>query len=97
MKCVYMLRDSNNLYKIGETMDVKARLRHIKHDSPFELIHTIVSQTAWWAEHWLHRRFAHARVHGEWFALTEEEVQWTRSIIELEVSHSLQLKHKAHR
>lgn len=73
---VYMLLDTRaRLVKIGRSGHLEARLRTLGHGQPHIVLlgafdqhwgHGQLSETAW------HRRFASARVTGEWFALTTE-------------------------
>jgi hypothetical protein len=94
-KYIYLLQDDTGLYKIGMTSDLKARFRHLKHDRPFQLVHTILSYSVWWSEHWLHSKFQSSRVNGEWFRLSSNDVAWIKAISKLEVDHNMELLHKA--
>jgi hypothetical protein len=74
---VYLMRCVDR-YKIGVTTNVEARRASIMAHCPYEV--SVVAKarfgserTAYFFERKLHRRFASARVHFEWFALTEED------------------------
>lgn len=69
--CVYFLR-SNGLIKIGLTTDLPKRIAALKTASAnvIELIATVAGDRQ--LEMKLHKRFAHLRQHGEWFAENDE-------------------------
>ena len=79
---VYLLRAKNGLYKIGTAIDPTKRLNGLKTGSPEKLvlIHTIKTDSPYNAESTFHKKFAHKRVHDEWFALDENDVKFIRSI-----------------
>jgi hypothetical protein len=72
---VYLMR-RGDAYKIGHSRNPEARVCSIQTGSPEQ-----IELLAYWAvddacavERGLHRRYAHCRLHGEWFALTAREV-----------------------
>lgn len=73
---VYLL-ESGGRYKIGISRDVTRRLAQLRSgQSPFPI--TLINAVEGYGyvefEGQLHKRFAHARVRGEWFSLTEQEL-----------------------
>ncbi len=79
---IYLVKSSTGHYKIGRAKNPDDRRRTFEVKLPFEveLIHTISSQNYSQAERSLHKRFAGKRVNGEWFALTDEDVTYIKSI-----------------
>lgn len=74
--CVYLL-ESGGRYKIGISRDVMKRLAQLRAgQSPFPitLVHSVEGYGYVEFEGRLHKQFAHARVRGEWFALTESDL-----------------------
>ena len=74
---VYIARAENGLHKIGKAKNPEQRVRGFAGAvMPFviELIHTIESNDALQAESILHRRYQHRRRVGEWFELSERDV-----------------------
>jgi hypothetical protein len=67
---VYLLR-YQELYKIGKSINVPARVEQIRSAVPFDVqhVHTIAAADPSPLEKHLHERFADKRVRGEWFAL----------------------------
>jgi phage terminase large subunit GpA-like protein len=75
---VYLLYSpTNNTYKIGRAKQVDGRYGSIAKQSPVEirLIHQFKSENASKAEKSLHHLYSHKRVLGEWFSLSENEVE----------------------
>jgi len=76
---VYLIRADNGLVKIGITHDVDARLRALEIASPLglELIYVITAEfeRANQVERRLHTLYEAKRVRGEWFALSDEDIQ----------------------
>lgn len=76
---IYVFR-CEKYYKIGKTTrdDVQHRLKECQTGSPFEIVihHVIYVDDATLAEGYLHRRLAKQRVRGEWFRLTEKQLEW---------------------
>lgn len=63
-------------WKIGRTVKVKRREAGLQRQSPvpIRIVHTIETKESGALEARLHQRYAHARVIGEWFALSNAEV-----------------------
>lgn len=64
--------EGGGFVKIGFTRDFSRRLPHIKTSSPFPITVLLVVPAHTSDEKRLHKRFANARLHGEWFKLTPE-------------------------
>lgn len=81
---VYLLQ-GGSYFKIGKSVDFEKRLGQIKLQLPYlvEVVHTIRATNPSQVEtHW-HRRFAPLRRNGEWFELTEAEVNEFKSVSEM--------------
>jgi hypothetical protein len=76
MEYVYLIR-AYQWYKIGRTNYLSDRLASLSTLPPFdlELIHAIDCDDSRKAEAELHQTFAEKRVKGEWFLLSEEDVE----------------------
>lgn len=74
---VYLIRAANGLVKIGYTQDVARRFYSLTNTSPIalELIGCIETAIAETIEAELHQQYAHVREHGEWFRLSDNDVQ----------------------
>lgn len=79
---VYFLKSSNGPVKIGKTNNLDQRIKQIKPKMPFQsnLIHSWRCDEPLSIESCLHDFFKEQRVNGEWFELTEKDVQWIKSI-----------------
>ena len=78
---VYLLR-AGPFFKIGKSIVFEKRLGQIKLQLPHavEVVHVIQAAHPSQAEsHW-HRRFAARRLNGEWFELSEDEVNEFKSV-----------------
>jgi len=76
---VYIIRSSNGLYKIGLSHNVQLRIsQHQKahSDEVLQLIRVIETDNMMHTEQQLHNIFDRKRVHGEWFALSEDDFQY---------------------
>jgi len=86
---VYLIKDcERNLYKIGMTTDIRKRLNALQSstgNSSLMLIHKIRSKRCSELEKILHQMFAGKCVFGEWFQLTDEDVDWIKSIEETDL------------
>jgi hypothetical protein len=78
---VYVLRGTDSHYKIGLTSDPISRLKTFTVKLPFKVSYELVIPTEDMAglEKELHTRFESKRVEGEWFALTDQDVNDIRS------------------
>jgi hypothetical protein len=71
---VYIIK-GGSLYKIGRTTNLERRLRAFNGlPFPVEVVHTIQAGDACGLETSLHSLFKSKRVKGEWFSLTEEDL-----------------------
>jgi hypothetical protein len=82
---VYVLKGENGYYKIGKARNVDSRYKLLKIQLPFsvELIHTIYSNDYTLAEKQIHQKFVGKQVNGEWFTLTESDVDYLKSLTNL--------------
>ena len=74
---VYLLYADNGLIKIGKTKSLQQRLDHFTAKLPYELrlVGTIKSERYGEIEAELHRLFHDKRKRGEWFDLSEEDLE----------------------
>jgi len=82
---IYLLKSADGYYKIGCSQNVQSRMKAFSTQLPHppELLHTIPAGDMYRAEEGLHKRYAHCRVRGEWFALAEEDVRAICAITDL--------------
>lgn len=86
---VYIIR-IDSLSKIGCSMDPHARIKKIPLPKRPEVLLVVMTPKWKQLEEALHRRFAHLRRHGEWFALDDQSLEdaqrialaWSRMLIE---------------
>jgi len=76
---VYIIQ-INEFYKIGMAVNLKKRINQFYSYSPYEIIVVMLQvfpnrSDAAGFEADLHRKFADKRVRGEWFKLSEEDIQ----------------------
>lgn len=81
---VYLL-EHGGLYKIGFTSrPIEARIAQIEYDvgaiGEIEVVHTIYTDDVYSLEAYLHNFFGAQRVHGEWFNLSEKDVNYIKSL-----------------
>jgi hypothetical protein len=78
---VYLLKAGPH-FKIGKSVAFDKRLGQIKLQLPYavEVVHTIRAANVSEVESYWHRRFASLRQNGEWFLLTDAEVEEFKSI-----------------
>lgn len=81
---VYLLATPHDvtLFKIGRTSNPDNRLRtfNVKLPFPVEYTHLIKTDDMYTLESALHRRFASQRLNGEFFRLTEADVQYIKAL-----------------
>lgn len=72
----------NNLYKIGKSKNYKQRKNHFNTIMPIDVepIHVFKSEDIPNTEKFLHKKYSHCRVKGEWFNLSQSEVEEICSI-----------------
>lgn len=83
---VYLISSPDGHYKIGCSKDVPTRSKALGIQLPYpvELIHTIKASDMYWAEGHLHNTYSDKRTNGEWFRLEDADVEWIKSLTELE-------------
>jgi hypothetical protein len=77
-KYVYIIGGvGSSLVKIGITKQLSQRLFSLNTSSPIELffVFHFLSENAMKTEKELHKKFSTKRVKGEWFALTEQDIE----------------------
>ena len=74
--CVYIL-ESQGLYKIGKAANLSKRLAELQAGNPGELnvVATIVTEAYEVLERALHRLYVDQRVRGEWFQLSQSDIE----------------------
>jgi len=79
--CVYFLlgRKSKRL-KIGHSFHVPSRVKALQSSSPEELVVIKTIPGSQQLETRLHKKFAHLRLHGEWFRATTEIMEYIQSL-----------------
>jgi hypothetical protein len=85
---IYILKAENGLYKIGKSKNPGSRINSIRTSSPvkLEVYKVFLSSEYNRQEKHLHRMFANLRELGEWFRLTDEELE---TINETQGDHTL--------
>lgn len=78
---VYVIKNDAGLYKIGKTINPKDRIKIFSVKLPFDIEYTMVIRTKDYSslETKLHKRFAHKRKRGEWFTLSEDDIERLRA------------------
>ena len=81
---VYVFQ-SSDLYKIGKSTDTSIRKKQVERDVGEHLheVHRFVSNDYTRAEAILHQKYAPKRVRGEWFDLSEGDLQEILAIAEM--------------
>jgi hypothetical protein len=84
---VYLIHSENGLHKIGKARVVSKRLESFNTAYPdkLTLIHSFESYGYSDAEAVLHFRYNEKNVHGEWFQLTQEDIDDIKSIKDFEL------------
>jgi hypothetical protein len=79
---VYLLQSPTKSYKIGRSKNPQDRLKTFSVKLPFEVEYIALIETPDMTglERQLHERFAEKRVNGEWFELSEEDVQYIQGL-----------------
>jgi hypothetical protein len=79
---VYLIKADNGLYKIGKSKNLHARINEfgVKLPVKTELIHSIANSDFSTLELELHERFSDKREHGEWFRLSESDIEEIKQI-----------------
>jgi hypothetical protein len=81
---VYLVKSGTH-FKIGKSIVFEKRLRYIKLQMPerVEEVHVIQAANPSEVESYWHRRFSPLRLNGEWFRLTEVEVNEFKSVFKM--------------
>lgn len=81
---IYVLQSATGYCKIGKTKNPKDRLRLFSVKLPFEVEFAalVMRQDIHDTEKWLHEHFAKQRVNGEWFKLSELDIQLIKDLDE---------------
>lgn len=83
---IYLLEEPiNHWYKIGMSRDTNKRIKGLRLPFKVTMLHSFPSDDVAQVEQYLHEKFADKRLHGEWFALTPEDVNWLCSVERYEV------------
>lgn len=79
---VYLIRAENGLYKIGKAKSLKNRLQPFTVHFPmkWELVTSFHANDYSAAEALLHEKYASKRDVGEWFRLSDEDVEYIKRI-----------------
>jgi hypothetical protein len=83
---VYLIKSYDDFFKIGQAINPRTRLAGFQMPYKPKIIHTIPVTDMDWSERYLHRKFAHKRVDGEWFVLDSKDVAYIKSLTSLEPS-----------
>ena len=72
----FILNEANGLIKIGRSADVENRLYQLQYKTgqPLRLLKKIPSDSVVQQEKELHELYSNKRIHGEWFDITEEDI-----------------------
>lgn len=75
-KYVYILKTSDNIYKIGVTKDVDKRIKQLQTGSTekITLVDKFLSEYPFKLESYFHYKYKDNKVNGEWFYLSEENL-----------------------
>ncbi len=77
--CIYLISGAG-LVKIGIAIDVSKRLASLNIGSPVDLSVTywFWSEDCQFDENYLHKIFKDKRIKGEWFDLSEQDIEWIK-------------------
>lgn len=81
---VYLLR-AGPYFKIGKSVSFEKRLSQIKLQmpDPVEVVHIMCAANPTQAETYWHRRFGAKQRNGEWFLLSDAEVEEFKSVSQI--------------
>ena len=77
VKYVYLISDLNNYtYKIGISSNPEKRIKALQtgNDRTLKIVHKVLCQNYLEVERALHNQYNFLRVNGEWFELSDEDV-----------------------
>lgn len=79
---VYLVRADTGDFKIGKTKSLVGRLKAMQTGSPYklELVHSIATDNMSELEAELHFQFSAKRSEGEWFQLSQEDVDYLKGL-----------------
>lgn len=78
--CLYLMRHTNGLTKIGRSVQPRAREKTLQAEDPrLEMIFCVDGLGH--LENRLHEIFAELRVRGEWFRLEDSHVDWIKLLL----------------
>ena len=80
---VYLVKPvGHNVYKIGCTTNLEKRKlqQEKKLNTLLEYVHFVKSNHYQWAEQTAQSMFSHSRLSGEWFILTDDDIEKFKSI-----------------
>lgn len=97
--CVYIIKTTRRLYKIGKTQDLQARLSSYHTHLPitFRVIRQYMASNMEELEGALHVVFQHKRVKGEWFELNNDDLLICDNIARNYAFEKLQRQKKPYR
>lgn len=78
--CVYIVKTPRG-YKIGKTKALHSRIKQLQTGSPDKIEHvlSLVTDSMNELERELHQAFAGKRVHSEWFAMSQDDIEAIRN------------------
>ena len=79
---IYLARSADGKYKIGHSRDVRKRMQSLQTGvhKKLQLVAKVKTSNCSALERICHRRFAAKRLRGEWFNLTENDIQWVKGL-----------------
>lgn len=81
MTGIYIYFHAAEKYKIGKAENISRRIaQHMTTAPSLRLIHVIETTNLDWCEGFLHRKFAHKRLKGEYFDLGIDDLMWLCSL-----------------
>lgn len=84
---VYLLKADNGLTKIGMTKELGQRMTHFTTKLPYgiEMIATIKTNDYRELESVLHDKFSKVRKNGEWFDLSDSDIEYVKSKYKVDI------------
>jgi hypothetical protein len=83
---IYVI-ENNGFYKIGKTTNVENRIKQFETSSalPYTLIYKTTKHKYYhYFEKFLHRKFKHKHIKGEWFNLSEDDIKYFNHLSNIE-------------
>ena len=80
---IYFLQDETGPIKAGKSKNMVQRIRDIQtcNPRPIKLLGRTGGYT--WTERQIHKKFAHLRIHGEWFRPEKELLNFIKKVCEI--------------